>query len=169
MQSLIRALWYICVLRDGPQQLPASKFLLQWMIVLHLLLGTLYSLPFSSLASSLHHELALLLVSLGFVAILLLLNRHSERFNQTAAALLGADVVISGIGLLLYVVLLLGLDLTSLWESANVLLMIWSYLVAAHVFRHALDSSFALGLLLSFLLLLSSVLFLLVVQELILV
>ncbi|MDH5183564.1 MAG: hypothetical protein OEX12_06685 [Gammaproteobacteria bacterium] len=166
MLSLIRVFWFICVLRDGPQSLPQGKTLLHWMIVLHLLFGTLYSLPDTSLFKSLHQELALLLFNLGFVRVVLMLNKHPERFVQSATALLGADVLISGTGLVLYVVLIQGLGLQALSDTVNILLMLWSIIVTAHVFRHALDTSFALGLLLTFLLLLTSWTFLLVLQEL---
>lgn len=166
MRLLIRCFWYICVLRDGPQALPHGKALLQWMIVLHLLFGTLYSLPDASLARSLHQELALLLFNLGFVYLLLMLSKRPQRFTQTASALLGADVLISAIGLLLYIVLIQGLGLQELSNTINILLMVWSIVVAAHVFRHAIDAPFAVGLMLTFLLLLTSWTFLLVLQEL---
>ncbi|MDH5360733.1 MAG: hypothetical protein OEX03_09225 [Gammaproteobacteria bacterium] len=166
MRLLIQGFWYICVLRDGPQSLPQGKALLQWMIVLHLLFGTLYSLPDASLARSLHQELALLLFNLGFVWLLLMLSKRPQRFAQTATALLGADVLISGIGLLLYIVLIQGLGLQELSNTINILLMLWSIVVAAHVLRHAIDAPFAVGLLLTFLLLITSWTFLLVLQEL---
>lgn len=166
MLSLIRAFWFICVLRDGPQSLPHGKTLLHWVIVLHLLFGSLYGLSDSSLSKSVHQELALLLFNLGFIRVVLMLSKHPERFAQSATALLGADVLISGIGLLLYVVLIQGLGLQTLSDTVNILLMVWSIVVTAHVFRHALDTRFAAGLLLTFMLLLTSWTFLLVLQEL---
>lgn len=166
MLSLIRGFWFICVLRDGPQSLPQGNTLLQWMLVLHVLFGTLYGLSDSSLFRAVHQELALLLFNLGFVYVVLILSKHTERFAQSATALLGADVLISAIGLLLYVILIHGLGLKELSDIVNILLMLWSIVVTAHVFRHALDTRFAPGLLLTFLLLFTSWTFLLVLQEL---
>ena len=134
--------------------------------MLHVLFGILYGLSDFSLGKAIHQELALLLFNLAFVRVMLMLNRHPERFVQSATALLGADVFISATGLLLSMFLLQGLGLEELSGVINILLLVWSIVVTAHIFRHALDTGFAPGLLLTFLLLFTSWTFLLVLQEL---
>lgn len=162
---LILTLWYICVLRYGPQALPDSRSTLPWIVILHLLIGTAYNLSFTGFLDSLQIELAALLINFAFVRVALLIGNRSERFNKALAALLGSDVIISGIGLLLVGVLLHGLDLQALWSSTSLLLLAWSFIVSAHIFRHVFSVGFAVGIIIAFAFFFTNIMFMVVVQS----
>ncbi|MBD3610545.1 MAG: hypothetical protein HUJ30_08350 [Gammaproteobacteria bacterium] len=151
MLQLIRTLWYICLLRDGPQDIPAGKSILPWVLLMHLLVGTLYGSAFSNLIHALYMELASLLVTVAFIRVALLLSNKLARFEQSASALLGSDVIISAVGILLALILGQALGLESLLSSSSVLLFIWGYIVSAHIFRHTFEITFAGGLGMTFL------------------
>jgi len=161
---LILTLWNICVFRFGPQALPDAKSALPWIVLLHLVVGTGYNLPFTDLPHALQLELASLLFSYAFVRLVLLLSHHSERFDKALGALLGSDVIISTVGLLLEVVLAQGLELQDLWSSTSLLLMAWSFLVAAHIFRHVFAVGFAVGIIIAFAFFFTNLVFMVLVQ-----
>jgi hypothetical protein len=161
---LILTLWNICVLRYGPQALPDSRSTLPWVVLLHLLIGTVYNLPFTDLPHALQLELATLLISYAFVRLALMLANRSERFDKTLGALLGSDVIISMVGLLLEGILVQGLELEALWSSTSLLLMAWSFIVAAHIFRHVFAVGFAVGIIIAFAFFFTSLVFMVVIQ-----
>ncbi|MBD3669209.1 MAG: hypothetical protein HUJ29_00405 [Gammaproteobacteria bacterium] len=165
MIRLIITLWTICTLRYGPQVLPGTRNTLYWVLGLHLVIGTLYNLVFADVLYALQMELAALLISYVFVRVALLLGNRNERFNQTLTALLGSDVIISAVGLLLVNVLMLGLGLEALWTSTSLLLMAWSFIVAAHIFRHSFSTHFAVGSLIAFMFFFTSLVFVVLLQS----
>ena len=162
--SLIRILWNICVFRYGPQALPDSRSTLPWIVFLHLLVGTGYNLPFTDLPHALQLELATLLFSYAFVRLVLLLSHRNERFEKALGALLGSDVIISAVGLFLEVILAQGLELQALWSSTSLLLMAWSFIVAAHIFRHVFAVGFAVGIIIAFAFFFTNLVFMVLVQ-----
>jgi hypothetical protein len=91
-------------------------------------------------------DLGLLVV---FVLSILYLQNKTARINQTLSAMAGTGAVLGVCALPL--VILVQQDqsaeqipavLTLLW----LVLLIWNLLVMAHIMRHALSSSFAIGL-----------------------
>lgn len=164
MYRLIEILWYICVLRFGPQALPSTRSTLPWIVFLHLLSGIAYNLPFTDFPHAVQLELATLLFAYAFVRVALMLAQRTERFDKALGALLGSDVIISIVGLLLELVLEQGLDLSSLWGSTSLLLMAWSFVVAAHILRHVFAVGFGVGIIIAFAYFFTSLVFMVLVQ-----
>jgi hypothetical protein len=162
---LIVTLWNICVLRFGPQALPDSRSTLPWIVVLHLLVGTAYNLPLTDFPHALQLELAGLLFAYAFVRLVLMLAHRSERFEKALGALLGSDVIISSVGLLLETILVRGLGLEALWNSTGWLLMAWSYIVTAHIFRHVFAVGFGVGIIIAFAFFFTSLMFMVLLQS----
>lgn len=153
MDKLLRVYVDICLLRAGPQQLPASAFLLGLTLAAHALLGLLFALFSLALPQALAAALVGSAVLLAVVQGLLLLHRKPQRLYQAASALAGSEVVIG----------LLALPLNAWFyameeDSQRLLpalltlgLLVWGVMVARHIFRQALDANpltallFALG------------------------
>ena len=152
MGALIHPFVRICLLRMGPQDLPASTTLLGLVLFAHTVVGVTVatvSLRFDQALAAGVVDTALLC---GLTSALLMLYTLRERIVQTLTALAGAGTVI---GFLAYPV--------NLWlhdahqadrESPALALALfavigWSFAVSAHVLRHALSAPFYLGLLVS--------------------
>ena len=148
MLRLIRAWFEICLLRRTPQELPASGYLLGVSLCCYGLVSVLVS----SQSYAFNRALLLAGVDLGllfvFVWSLLYLQNRTARINQTLSALAGSGSLMGLIALPL--MLAVGPDavtepvpplLVSLW----LLLLLWNLFVMAHIIRHALSSSFAIG------------------------
>ena len=148
MLQLIRAWFELCLLRRTPQELPASGYLLGVSLCCYGLVSVLVS----SQSYAFNRALLLAGVDLGlllvFVWSLLYLQNRTARINQTLSALAGSGSLMGLIALPL--MLAVGPDavtepvpplLVSLW----LLLLLWNLFVMAHIIRHALSSSFAIG------------------------
>ena len=148
MLQLIRAWFDICLLRRAPQELPASGYLLGISLGCYVLVSVLVT----SQSYAFTRALLLAAVDLGlliiFVWSLLYLQSKTARINQTLSALAGSGSLMGLIALPL--LLAIGPDkvnepvpapLLSLW----LLLLLWNLIIMAHIIRHALSSSFAIG------------------------
>ena len=148
MLPLIRAWFEICLLRRTPQELPASAYLLGVSLCCYGLVSVLVSLqsyPFSSALLLAVVDLGLLVV---FVWSLLFVQYKKARINQTLSALAGSGSLMGVIALPLLLIIGPGtvtepvpVPLVSLW----LLLLLWNLFVMAHIIRHALSRSFAIG------------------------
>ncbi len=149
MQQLLKVFVAICLLRAGPQHLPASRFLLGLALVAHVLLGLAFALFTLPLAQALLAAVIGTALLLGVVQALLLVHRKSQRLQQTATALAGSEFILG----------LLALPPT-LWFHAvqdnsarivpsllSLLLIVWSVVVTVHILRHALEVSQGIALL----------------------
>ena len=150
MYSLAHRFLAICLLRAGPQDLPASQFLLALTAGLYLFTGVALILVDYSLLDSLGQVL-LDVGLLGVVTyILLSLRRHPRRFVQTYSALMGTGTLLN----LGAAPLLLGIHAAETYGAGMGLfgllwfvLIIWSMLVTGHIFQHALEVPLFAGIL----------------------
>jgi hypothetical protein len=141
--SPLLTIWLdICLLRAGPQDLPASRVLLGLALIAYLLVSTLLALPGYSLATSLQIATTDLLLLLLFAGSVLYLTGNLARIYQTLSALAGAGTLLGLLALPLVQSLYgaresgqVSLAVLLLW----LLLMGWNLLVVAHIVRHALS------------------------------
>ncbi len=149
MLPLVKTWLNLCLLRKGPQDLPVSRFLLGLSLCCYVLVSLLVALPSSGIAEA----VPLALVDVGmltvFVLALLYLQSKTARINQTLSALAGSGSLMGLLALPLVLLVDTGQSaeqvpaaLAGLWLS----LLIWNLFVMAHIIRHALSSSFAIGL-----------------------
>jgi hypothetical protein len=146
MGALLRVIGQIVLLRQGPQVLPASRFLLWLALGAHWLTGValgLYSLPpvdalFSALVGT--------LIMAALVHTLLLHRRHN-RLNQTLTALAACETLLGLMALPLTALFYAGASLQDIAAMLSLLLLGWNVTVAAHIFRHALGTSMGVGFL----------------------
>jgi hypothetical protein len=149
MPQLISAWFDICLLRRGPQDLPGSGFFLGLSLVCYALVSMLVAIPSFGIADAIRLAFVDSGMLAGFVILLLYLQNKTERINQVLSALAGSGSLLGLFALPL--VLLVSPEqpaeqvpvlLGGVWLS----LLIWNLFVMAHIMRHALSSSFAIGL-----------------------
>ena len=140
--SVARIFIAILLLRAAPQDLPYSRGLLQRAVILYLLSGVLALHQTMSASIALASLVLDILVIAGFTYAVLSALELKPRFVQTVFALLGTGVVFH----LLVWPLLGQLAVESAPESTKnllsvimLLMMSWSILVTAHIYRHALE------------------------------
>ena len=153
MSTLFNLFFDICLLRKGPQDIPASLVLLKLCLLTYALSGLLTLLSGTGAGYPLQ-ALVLVLVDIILLAgvsygVLLFLGQP-QRFTQTLTAL-------SGTGTLLQLIALpLGLwyDRAASSDGVAIIpallwlsLLLWSITITAHILRHAFAITFALGVL----------------------
>ncbi len=146
MTAYLRLFWGICLLRQRPDALPHSRWLLSLLLGLHVLLGAVIEVVAETPTRM--PLLAALFSTAGMVAMTVLLlhvRGYLNRVVQTLTALAGCDLVI---GLLLLPLLgLAGVDpafvaaLALAWFG----LLLWNIAIAGHILRHAIEVPFWVG------------------------
>jgi hypothetical protein len=131
----------ICLLRAGPQELPAATQFLALVLAGYFLVDVLISqLNFDFGAAVAVSVLDVLLLA-AFVQLVLRIVAKPERFNQTLAALAGTGVLL---GLLAYPLIRALTLAQAAGEAAAGLalawlaVLVWSLLILGHILRHAL-------------------------------
>ncbi len=154
MIQLLRLFFDVCLLRRGPQDVPASQWLLRTTVACYLAVGVVLltlggdALWRSTVAAAIDFALLAGITwgALGW--------RHLQvRFPQTLTTLAGAGVVIYLVELpvvyWLHVSAGDGGRPDPLAALLWFVLLLWSLSVMGHVLRHALRGTFALGMLFS--------------------
>ena len=146
VSSLLTFFLQLCLLKRGPQDLPASVHLLGVSAAVSLIVGALgtttyFGGGFRALAAS---TLDTILIG-GLVYATLAFAGQKPRFVQTATAVYGVSVLF---GLVMLVVRLLadGLDLAPLAAMVNLIALGWIHVALGHVMRHALEMDLWAGI-----------------------
>ncbi len=146
MTDLFARLFGIVMLRFGPQDLPAGSSPLILALLLYLLV--------TAVAMSLGQppEQPVLVLALAMILPLLLarmvlaLRRVPQRWPQTVTALFGTSAILTAISLPLAVTGGGESEPPLFTAMASLAVFVWSFAVNAHIWRHALDASYAAGL-----------------------
>lgn len=149
MTLLFRYWLDLCLLRAAPQDGPASTFNLGFALTCYVMVSVLVMTGGYGMLTGTRLALLELVLLAVFVVLLLYLLDKPARIKQTLAAMAGAG---SLLGLLAFpLVLLQGpvsasdsmpVFLSVVWMA----LLLWNLVVSAHIMRHALSTSFAIGL-----------------------
>ena len=142
--NLITRFIDICFLKAGPQDIPASAWLMKLSLIIYFGIATasqLIEYPLSISLASAAAELVLLLI---WIKVALMLRGFSARFNQTVTAMAATSSLISIVALPL---VMMALDITPEAMSAVdsgimmviMFVLLWSLMVTAHIFRNALE------------------------------
>lgn len=149
MRALFDLIVDICLLRKGPQDVPASPALLGLSLAAYGLSGLLALLVSMPPSTALFQALADLVLLAGFTYGILTVMNYGARFAQTLTALAGAYTLLNLIAL----PLIFWLERASTETAAPVLpsllllaLMGWSIAVMAHVLQQALSTSRPMGI-----------------------
>lgn len=142
MLKLFKLYVDICLLRAGPQDLPATQSMLALSLLAYTATSIAISVMTQSFGSAIVYGLADTLTLAALTYTLLMLRRLPQRLTQTLSALAGTGVVIGLFTLPL--VLLQNVPLLLL-----LLIMVWSLTVIGHILHHALNVSLPMGILAS--------------------
>lgn len=155
MIALLRLLFELCRLRIGPQHLPYAPALTRALVVLSLALDLLYAGLLDGGGAAIPRLLLSLAVLLGLPWLLLGWRGGRGRYAQTLAALAGTGVLFK-LAMLPLALAIADLPLPQKPEDlapAQVLvgwltlaLLSWKLVINAHIYRHALELRFGMGL-----------------------
>ena len=149
MLLLVKTWLDLCLLRKGPQDLPASGFFLGLSLGCYALVSWLVASPSFGVMGAAGLALVDTGMLAGFVLLLLYLQSKTERINQALSALAGSGSLMGLFALPLVLLVDPGQpaeQVPALLAGVWLLLLIWNLFVMAHIIRHALSSSFAIGL-----------------------
>ena len=159
MKVLLAMFREVCLLKRGPQDLPHSTGLLAGVLLVDFALSAIVTgrfggtqggaLPLAQVAVMLGVMLALPWLALRIAGL-------APRFVQTATALVATDIVFT----LLALPVLLGIgpipatpeQITlgqAMLSLVGLTLLVWQTAVRGNILRHALDASFAIGVLIA--------------------
>ena len=150
MGALLDLFLDICLLRKGPQDVPASPILLKWTLAAYGLASLLVQVVSVSPLTALFQAFLDLGLLVGLTYIVLQMVGFPARFTQTLTALAGTGALFGFA--ILPVTIWMNQDLgggTPAGVPALLFLgwLIWSLAVVAHVLRHALSTSVAMAVL----------------------
>lgn len=142
LMNSIRTFVEICLFRQGPAEIAASKSLFKLSLLVYLLAGLAVNLLDGSWQMSLWVSVTELILMLGFAGLVLKLADKLPRYQQTVTALAGTGTLLA---ILAWPLLWFFYGLEEQAQPSNLLLiglmtiMLWSLMVHAHIYRQALD------------------------------
>lgn len=128
----------LCLLKVGPQDLPASSFLLILCSAAYVISGAFGASWYYEWHKAAQIILANTVLLVLFANGALAVRGYPRRSTQTMIALLGVGVIFN-------LLVLMGQAL-ALPNALLLLLMLWNVIVFASIMRHALDIPFMFGL-----------------------
>ncbi|MDX9766732.1 MAG: hypothetical protein RBT51_05260 [Ectothiorhodospiraceae bacterium] len=141
--ELAKPFWRLCLLRQGPQDLPASGSLLVLVLAVYFGVSVAIALPMYGSSLALTQALAETMLLGLFTRVILAIARRPNRWVQTFTALAGVGALLGLFVLPLVHVLAPAGDEPGTLEglASLVYLGLIGWLLAAygHVFRHALS------------------------------
>lgn len=149
MTLLFRYWLDLCLLRAAPQDGPASVFILGFALTCYVMVSVLVMTVGYGMLTGTRLALLELVLLAVFVTLLLYLLDKAARIRQTLAAMAGAG---SLLGLLAFPLVVLqgpvpeGGSVPVALSLVWLVLLFWNLVVSAHIMRHALSTSFAIGL-----------------------
>ncbi|WP_305910056.1 hypothetical protein Q9L42_002235 [Methylomarinum sp. Ch1-1] len=154
MYEYIKLFYEIVIFRKGPQDIPASQWLLRLLIPVYMAINFLILKLSADASSALQQVLVEVVLIIVFSWGLLSLFGKPERFRQTACALLGTDALLS-LFALPAIASLVGQGSAPAFVVV-VILMLWHWVVTGHILKYALSQPLIFALGVSFLYILAS-------------
>ncbi|MEM9303830.1 MAG: hypothetical protein AAGE01_17060 [Pseudomonadota bacterium] len=154
MLQLVNLLVDICLLRRGPQHLPARRELTLFLIVAYGALAAAAEAWLGEPSQAFQWSVTSMVMLVGFIYGLLRWRGLLERFDQTVSAVAGCGVVY----LLVYLPLSAALAtpegeptsaLAPLLVLVWILVFFWGFIIEGHIYRHALRLPLPGGVLVS--------------------
>jgi len=149
MGALLRTIWQIATLRQGPQVLPPSSVLLWLALLAHWLTGVVLSLYTLPPGESMLSAMIGTLIMVALVHMLMVLHRLQHRFVQTVTALAACEAMLGLLAIPPTAWFFMGGDIRDIAAMLSLLLLGWNITIAAHIFRHALNITLGMGFLFS--------------------
>ena len=142
MDKILAQFWAMCILKAGPQDLPASRFLATATSLVYTFLSVVFYLDRLKFATA----LAAGMVDFALMAVLsyliLWVRLLGSRWLQTLTALAGTGIILTIIALAIEYSLAflpnvqVAADLVSIF---GIVQLAWSAVIISHILRHALS------------------------------
>ena len=156
MAALVTLFWNICILRVGPESVPARVWFAVVLLIADLAVALLYHrLTYSAApdpdALTALEAFGVSLVSIAIIAAItrsiLSFRKLDERFLATLTALIGTDLIIS-------VLIVIASQLSMLVGLppgiGSSILVIWGTVVWGFIYHRAFNTTLAIGILMAF-------------------
>ncbi len=150
MFVLIKILFDICLLRKGPEDLPANSSLMWGLVGVSLTVSIFLGMIIYDTHTAIFSSVLGLFFSFVFTKILL--SKKPERFIQTFSAMLGAITLINLISLPFVAPLSnedLDNNIATLLSLLSFAFLIWAVIVYGSIFSRAISSTFGYGIAIS--------------------
>ena len=147
MYAYLNLLFNISLFKKGPQDIPYSNLLFRLSIIGFALINYLLTQLSTNGFSAVLQVGVEIIIIISFAGLLLYISNKLKRFSQTLCALLGTDALFSMVAIPIISSLII--DNSNTLASLTMLaLMVWNWLVTAHIIRNAIDKpfSFAAGI-----------------------
>ena len=142
MQKIIFRFFDICTFRAGPQDIPASVWLLRAIMVVYVTIDMLRGVAVNNVQGALAEALFELFVFAVLLYLALQWRGKRERFLQTYTAFLGTSIIIG----VFYLPLVFSMESASAagdpvgnYLVIALLFFVWAIGVLAHIVRHSFD------------------------------
>lgn len=156
MEKILAQYWAICLLKVGPQDLPASRFLAITTSVVYTLLSVVFNLDRLSLPIAFAAGVVDYALMAGLSYLLLWVRLVSDRWLQTITALAGSGIILTLFALgIEYGMIMLSPESsdpnipdsgsTHLFRLLGLAQIIWSAVIITHILRHALAAHILLA------------------------
>ena len=152
MSALINIFFEICLLKKGPQDVPASRFLFQLVLLAYV---SLNAIMLMLLEDDFVYSLVAIVVDLflvvGLIKLVLIFANMPDRFLKTISAVLGTTIVMS-IGMMMAQVWYDSVESEAAKEFPGFLALVifgWNIVVIGHILKNALDTFLSIGILLA--------------------
>ena len=147
MATVIKLFWNICLLRVGPELVPARAWFLCPIIATHVVVNVLWldvAAPTLPLALALNVALINLAVLAAAAWFALYIRQHEARFPATLGAAAGAETLLTAVLIVAY-----GLTSGVVQETVVWGFVLWSVVVVGFILHRALSCKPWLGMLVS--------------------
>jgi len=147
MYNHLVLIFKIFIFKKNPEDIPYSINIFRVSLIGYAIISFALLQSSSNELNALIQVLVEIIIILSFSFLALTLSNLRERFIQTSCALLGTDILASLFAMPAFATLTLNNN-SALAIMTIFGLIIWHYLVTAHIIRHALSQSisFALGI-----------------------
>lgn len=150
LKIIVQAFYEVCLLRRRPQDLPGSGLFFGMCVAAYTLSSLLLTLTYQDIRKSVLVAVIDAGLMILITYLLLLAIRRPARWLQTGTALLGTGTIFSLLATPVYYLLTVpgtGQTGNSVLGFLVWVLIVWNIAVMAHILKHALAVSFAMGIL----------------------
>lgn len=153
MKSIAALFWRICIFQAGPETVPANNTLVIVVIMLNMIVNVTVQLILPGEGTSALQSITIAVVSMagigGLVWFIMLLMQLAHRVPQTITALFGADIILTTITTVAYIIF--GAGEIGATESGAArliftLLFFWSLAVYGFIFHHSMNIHIGIGI-----------------------
>lgn len=152
MQNLLTTIWDICRMKAGPQDLPTSRTLLIYVVASYAVVSCILAMFQLSVGQAFFAALVDTIIMVVLSYVILWVKMVPQRWYQMLTAMAGVSLVIALFATPMVIVrFMVGPESANAGILSLLILglVVWSFAIFAHIFRHTLDIPYLAALLIS--------------------